>query len=119
MGVKVYVGNLPYSAREEELQTLFGQAGNVVSVAIITDRYTGKSKGFAFVEMDDQSEAEKAISMFNGYSMSQRELKVSLARPREERPAGDFGGGFRDRQEQGQGPRGGHNQQRGGGPRRY
>jgi cold-inducible RNA-binding protein len=120
VGVKVYVGNLPYSAREEELQTLFGQAGNVVSVSVITDRYTGKSKGFAFVEMGDQSEAEKAISMFNGYSMSERELKVSMARPREERPSGEFGGGFRDRQ--GQGPRGGgRNQQRGGGggPRRY
>jgi cold-inducible RNA-binding protein len=119
VGVKVYVGNLPYSAREEELQTLFGQAGEVVSVSVITDRYTGKSKGFAFVEMGDQDQAEKAISMFNGYSMSQRELKVSLARPREERPAGEFGGGFRDRQGQDQGPRGGRNQQRGGGPRRY
>lgn len=117
MGVKVYVGNLPYSAREEELQTLFGQAGNVVSVSVITDRYTGKSKGFAFVEMGDETQAEQAINMFNGYSMSERELKVSMARPREERPAGDFGGGFRDRQ--GQGPRGGRNQQRGGGPRRY
>jgi RNA recognition motif-containing protein len=114
VGAKVYVGNLPYSAQEEELQTLFAQAGSVLSVSVITDRYTGRSKGFAFVEMGDQSEAEKAINMFNGYSMSDRELKVSMARPREERPEGEFGGGYRDKRS----PRG-RNQQRGGGPRRF
>ncbi len=90
MESKLYVGNLPYSTTEDELRNLFGQAGNVASVAIIKDRDTGQSKGFAFVEMSNQAEAEKAISMFNGHSMGQRELKVSLARPREEH--GGFGG---------------------------
>lgn len=114
MGVKVYVGNLPYTIQEEELQSLFAQAGSVLSVAVITDRYSGRSKGFAFVEMGEQSEAEKAINMFNGYTLAERELKVSLAREREERPAGDYGGGYRDKKS----PRG-HSQQRRGGPRRF
>ncbi len=91
MESKLYVGNLPYSATEDELRNLFSQAGTVASVAVIKDRDTGQSKGFAFVEMSNQVEAEKAISMFNGRSMGQRELKVSLARPREDR--GGFGGG--------------------------
>ncbi len=91
MESKLYVGNLPYSTTEDDLRTLFTQAGTVASVALIKDRDTGQSKGFAFVEMSNQSEAEKAISMFNGHQMAQRELKVSLARPREDR--GGFGGG--------------------------
>lgn len=115
MGVKIYVGNLPYSIQEDELQTLFAQAGNVLSVAVITDRYSGRPKGFAFVEMGEQNEAEKAISMFNGYSLAERELKVSMARAREERPAGEYGGGFRDNR----GPRDRNQQQRRGGPRRF
>ncbi|MGE5073969.1 MAG: RNA recognition motif domain-containing protein [Anaerolineae bacterium] len=92
MESKLYVGNLPYSTTEDELRTLFSQAGTVASVAVIKDRDTGQSKGFAFVEMSNQVEAEKAISMFNGHSMGQRELKVSLARAREERGGGGFGG---------------------------
>lgn len=91
MESKLYVGNLAYSATEDELRTLFFQAGTVTSVALIKDRDSGQSKGFAFVEMSTQAEAEKAISMFNGYGMGDRELRVSIARPREER------GGFRDR----------------------
>ncbi len=90
MESKLYVGNLPYSASEDELRNLFSQAGTVASVAVIKDRDTGQSKGFAFVEMSNQVEAEKAISMFNGHSMGQRELRVSMARPREDR--GGFGG---------------------------
>jgi RNA recognition motif-containing protein len=93
MESKLYVGNLPYSTTEDELRSLFGQAGTVASVAVIKDRDTGQSKGFAFVEMSNQAEAEKAISMFNGHSMGQRELKVSMARPRDDRPGG--GGGRR------------------------
>jgi cold-inducible RNA-binding protein len=93
MESKLYVGNLPYSTTEDELRNLFGQAGTVSSVAVIKDRDTGQSKGFAFVEMSSQVEAEKAISMFNGHSMGQRELKVSLARPREERGGGGGYGG--------------------------
>jgi cold-inducible RNA-binding protein len=95
MESKLYVGNLPYSTTEDELRNLFGQAGNVSSVALIKDRDTGQSKGFAFVEMSNQAEAEKAISMFNGHSMGQRELRVSLARAREERGGGYGGGGGR------------------------
>ena len=95
MESKLYVGNLPYSATEDELRNLFSQAGTVASVAVIKDRDTGQSKGFAFVEMSNQAEAEKAISMFNGHSMGQREMKVSLARPREDRGGG--GGGRRER----------------------
>jgi RNA recognition motif-containing protein len=95
MESKLYVGNLPYSTTEDELRNLFSQAGTVASVALIKDRDTGQSKGFAFVEMSNQVEAEKAISMFNGRSMGQREMKVSLARPRDDRGGG--GGGFGNR----------------------
>ena len=91
MESKLYVGNLSYSTTEDDLRTLFFQAGTVASVALIKDRDSGQSKGFAFVEMSNQSEAQKAVVMFNGFSMGNRELKVSIARPREER------GGFRDR----------------------
>jgi len=86
MEKKLYVGNLSYATTEEELRTLFSQAGTVASVELIKDRYTGNSKGFAFIEMSNQSEMEKAISTFNGYNLSNREIKVSIARPREERP---------------------------------
>ena len=91
MESKIYVGNLSYSTTEDDLRTLFFQAGTVTSVALIKDRDSGQSKGFAFVEMGNQSEAQKAISMFNGFNMGDRELKVNLARPKEER--GGFGGG--------------------------
>ena len=108
MESKLYVGNLSYSTTEDELRTLFSQAGTVTSVALIKDRDSGQSKGFAFVEMSSQVEAEKAISMFNGRQMGDRELKVNMARPREERGGGGRGG-F--------GNRGGHRPQRGGGKR--
>ena len=85
MESKLYVGNLAYSTTEDELRTLFFQAGTVTSVALIKDRDSGQPKGFAFVEMGSQAEAQKAISMFNGFSMGNREMRVSLARPREER----------------------------------
>ncbi len=92
MESKLYVGNLPYSATEEELSKMFGQAGTVTSVAIIKDRETGRSKGFAFVEMSSDAEAQKAISMLNGQSVGGRDLRVSIARPREE-GGRSFGGG--------------------------
>jgi RNA recognition motif-containing protein len=85
MESKLYIGNLSYSTTEDDLRTLFFQAGTVNSVALIKDRETGQAKGFAFVEMSNQAEAQKAISMFNGFNWGDRELKVSLARPREER----------------------------------
>jgi RNA recognition motif-containing protein len=89
MESKLYVGNLSYDTTEQALRELFMQAGNVVSVSLITDRETNRSKGFAFVEMSSQSEAQKAISMFNSYTLNDRQLNVNMARPREER------GGFR------------------------
>ena len=96
MEVKLYVGNLAYSTTEDELRTLFAQAGTVVSVAVIKDRDTGNSKGFAFVEMASQADAQKAISMFNSYRLGERTRTVNPARPREERSGGGgFGGGGR------------------------
>jgi RNA recognition motif-containing protein len=92
MESKLYVGNLSYSTGEGDLQALFSQAGSVKSISLITDRDTGRSKGFAFVEMSTQSEAEKAISMFNGKELGDRALTVNMARPREERDGGGSGG---------------------------
>ncbi|MCS7040967.1 MAG: RNA-binding protein [Anaerolineae bacterium] len=110
MGVKLFVGNLPYSTTEDELATLFAQAGTVESVVIITDRVTGQSRGFAFLEMSTVSEAQKAIHMFNGYSLANRELVVNPARSREEpRSQGGRGGrhGSDDRRRGSYGGRGG------------
>ena len=109
MDVKLYVGNMSYDTTEQDLRELFAQAGTVASVALIKDRDTGQPKGFAFVEMDSQASAQKAISMFTGYSLNDRQLTVNIARPREERGGG--GGGFRPG-----GQRGGfRDQNRGGG----
>lgn len=95
MDVKLYVGGLAYSVTEDELRTMFAQAGTVASVAIIKDRDTGRSKGFGFVEMSSQAEAEKAISMFNNRELQNRSITVNIARPREERGGfGDRGGGY-------------------------
>jgi RNA recognition motif-containing protein len=85
MEVKLFVGNVPRSMTGKELDTLFAQAGDVIVVNIITDRLTGASKGFAFVTMSAQSEADKAVSMFNTYSLDDHQLKVALAKPREQR----------------------------------
>jgi cold-inducible RNA-binding protein len=92
MEAKLYVGNLSYDTTEDELRSLFSQAGTVTEVALIKDRDTGSSKGFAFVTMSTQDEANKAIQQFNGQSLGNRELKVNAARPREERPGGGGGG---------------------------
>lgn len=83
MVARLYVGNLPKSTTDEELNTLFTQAGNVTAAEVIKDRRSGESKGFAFVTMSAQSEADQAISMFNTYSLSDHALKVSMAKPRE------------------------------------
>ena len=88
MEVKLYVGNLSYTTTEDDLRELFAKAGGVASVAVIKDRETGSSKGFAFVEMYTQAEAQKAISMLNGFQLEDRALKVNLAKPREERSSG-------------------------------
>lgn len=88
MEVKLYIGHLSKATTQEELNTLFEQAGEVALVNIITDRNSGESKGFGFVTMSAQSEADKAISMFNAYSLSDHALKVDLAKPREQRGFG-------------------------------
>ena len=94
MEVKLYVGNLPYDTTEEDLRTLFAQAGTVASVAVIRDRDTGRSKGFGFVEMGSQADAQNAITKFNSYRIGDRTLTVNPARPREERSGGGGGGGY-------------------------
>lgn len=81
MNTKLYVGNLSFDASEEDLRDLFVQAGQVDSINIITNRHTGRSRGFAFVEMSTAEEAEKAISMFDGKQWMDRELKVNKAKP--------------------------------------
>lgn len=85
MEARLYVGNLPKSTTQEQLNTLFAQAGNVTAAEVIKERKSGESKGFAFVTMSVQSEADKAISMFDAYSLSDHALKVSMAKPREQR----------------------------------
>jgi RNA recognition motif-containing protein len=93
MEAKLYVGNLPFTTGDADLQDLFAKAGTVKSAQVIKDRASGRSKGFGFVEMSSEEEAQNAITMFHGKDFSGRPLTVNLARPREERPAG--GGGFR------------------------
>jgi RNA recognition motif-containing protein len=85
MEAKLYVGNLSKSTTQDELNTLFAQAGEVTSAEVIKDRKSGEPRGFAFVTMSAQSEADKAVSMFDSYSLSDHTLKVSLAKPREQR----------------------------------
>jgi RNA recognition motif-containing protein len=86
MDTKLYVGNLSYTTTEQSLQAAFAKAGTVVSVEMIKDRETGRMKGFAFVTMGNQEEAENAIKLMNGKALDNREIKVNIARPREERP---------------------------------
>jgi len=88
METKLYIGNMSFDTTEEDLRTMLGEAGTVGSVDIIKDRDTGRPKGFAFVMMSTQAEAEKAISLFNEKSVNERALTVSIARPREERVSG-------------------------------
>jgi RNA recognition motif-containing protein len=92
MGNKLYVGNLAYSVRDENLQEAFGQYGTVTSAKVMMDRDTGRSKGFGFVEMGSDAEAQAAINGMNGQALEGRAIVVNEARPREERPGG-FGGG--------------------------
>ncbi|MBP9673820.1 MAG: RNA-binding protein [Bacteriovoracaceae bacterium] len=99
MGKKLYVGNLPYSFDDNQLQEVFSQAGNVESAKVITDRETGRSKGFGFVEMASDEEAQTAIDKLNGIEHAGRAMNVSEARPQAPRESrggagGGFGGGF-------------------------
>ena len=95
MGNKLYVGNLAYSVRDEDLQQAFAQFGTVTSAKVMMDRDTGRSKGFGFVEMGSDAEAQSAITGMNGQALDGRALVVNEARPREERPGGFGGGGGR------------------------
>src|SRR5438876_6059877 len=94
MGTKLYVGGLPYSSTEQQLQELFSQHGSVTSAKIITDKYTGQSRGFGFVEMATGEEAQKAISALNGTEMGGRTITVNEARPQERTGGGGGGGGY-------------------------
>jgi RNA recognition motif-containing protein len=98
MGAKLYVGNLSYSVVEEKLQELFAKHGNVVSARIITDKFSGRSKGFGFVEMGSEEEAQRATAALNGTDFEGRKLVVSEARPQQPREERGGGGGYnRDR----------------------
>jgi cold-inducible RNA-binding protein len=99
MGRKLYVGNLPYEVGESDLQQLFAEAGTVETVTVMRDMATGRARGFAFVEMATDDEAQKAIRQFNEHSMGGRNLTVNEARPRPERSGGFGGGGNRRRSE--------------------
>ena len=107
MGNKLYVGNLAYSVRDDSLQQAFSQFGTVSSAKVMMDRDTGRSKGFGFVEMGSDAEAQAAINGMNGQALEGRAIVVNEARPREDRPGG-FGGG-------GGGSRGGYGGGGGGG----
>jgi len=129
MGKKLYVGNLPYSVRDGDLEQAFGQFGTVTSAKVMMERDTGRSKGFGFVEMGSDDEAQSAINGMNGQPLGGRSVVVNEARPMEERPprsgGGGFGGGGRRegggesgfRSPYGSGPRGGGGGNGGGGRR--
>lgn len=95
MGAKLYVGNLSYSVVEEKLQELFSRHGTVVSARVITDKFSGRSKGFGFVEMGSNEEAERATTALNGAEFEGRTIVVSEARPQQPRPPRSGGGGGR------------------------
>lgn len=123
--MKLYVGNLPYNTNEQELSKIFEQHGQVSSVKIVTDRDTGRSRGFAFVEFSQRDEGEAAMGALNGYSMGGRPLTVNEARPQERRGGGGGGergfggggggGGGRGSRSWGDDDRGGRDDRRGGG----
>ena len=123
MGKKLYVGNLPYSVRDGDLEQAFGQFGSVTSAKVMMERDTGRSKGFGFVEMGSDEEAQSAINGMNGQPLGGRSVVVNEARPMEERPprsgGGGFGGGGESgfRSPYGSGPRGGGSGNGGGGRR--
>ncbi|MGI9265767.1 MAG: RNA recognition motif domain-containing protein [Gammaproteobacteria bacterium] len=93
--MNIYCGNLAYAVTEDDLRAAFAEFGDVTSVNIITDKFSGQSKGFGFVEMDDNSQADAAIKALNDTALSGRNLRVNQARPREARPQQGGGGGGR------------------------
>ena len=106
--MKLYVGNLSFQTSSDDLQQLFSQAGTVESVNVIEDRETGRSRGFAFVEMATTEEGNAAIQQFNGYDVGGRTLHVNEAKPREDRGGGGGRGGFGGGRNSGGGNRGGY-----------
>ncbi len=94
MSLKLYIGNMSYTTTEAQIRELFSQAGEVVSVSLITDRETGRPKGFGFVEMSTEEGSREAIKRFNGHTMDDRTLTVNEARPREERSGASFRSGY-------------------------
>jgi RNA recognition motif-containing protein len=115
VGNKLYVGNLAYSVRDESLQQAFSQYGHVASAKVMMDRDTGRSKGFGFVEMGSDAEAQAAINGMNGQPLEGRAIVVNEARPREDRPGGGYGGGGGGRGGYGGGGGGGYGGGGGGG----
>ncbi len=115
MGNKLYVGNLPYTVRDEDLQKAFGEFGQVSSAKVMMERDTGRSKGFGFVEMGSDSDAQSAIEGMNGQSLGGRSLVVNEARPMESRPPRSGGGGFGGGGGGGYGGGGGGGRREGGG----
>ena len=111
MNTKLYVGNIPFSTTAQDLQDLFAQAGTVASVDLIFDKFTGRSRGFAFLAMTTAEEAQQAIEKLHGYSMDGRNITVNEARPKEDGPARSFEGG--ERRGFGGGRGGGHHGHRG------
>lgn len=111
---KLYVGNLPFASTAQDLEALFGQVGTVSVVEIIFDKFTGRSRGFAFVTMANGDEAQKGVEKFHGHEIEGRALAVNIARPREERPPGGGFGGGRGGFGGGRGGRGGGGGYRGG-----
>ena len=107
MGNKLYVGNLPYTVRDDDLQQSFSAFGNVTSAKVMMERDTGRSKGFGFVEMGNDAEAQQAIAGMNGQSLGGRSLVVNEARPMEARPPRTGGGGFGGGRREGGGGGGG------------
>lgn len=93
MGTRLFVGNLSYNSTEGDIKALFQQVGSVVKCELVLDKFTSKSRGFAFVEMSSQDEADKAVAEFNGKELDGRRLTVNEARPREARPPRGGGGG--------------------------
>jgi RNA recognition motif-containing protein len=83
---RLFVGNLSYNTTEDDLRSLFAEAGNITSINLMLDKFTGKSRGFAFIEMSTPEEANKAIELFHGKDLQDRALTVNIARPREDRP---------------------------------
>lgn len=112
---RLFVGNLSYQTLERDIQDHFSAAGVVTSVNLMLDKFTGKSRGFAFVEFSTPDEAQKAVDLFHGKDLGGRALTVNIARPREERPPGGGGGGFRGGGGGGGGYRGDRGGDRGGG----